>query len=309
MLRSGLATVVAISPRASAAPGLTRWDMPVTGVSQIGGATRPFRRRVGQVMTMKAAAVPILVVAALASCVQPSHPASGPPTWKLAHGRFTVKASADAIATAAAAHVDLHGVVQRTLDLVDRRLPGPPTVIAITHDAHVIPEVGTNGFTDPRTGRVSIEFTRVGAVSFNQTLTFWLPRVLAHELDHSVRILAGPGYGNTLLDAMVSEGLADNFDTSVFPGSPQPWDVAITHDQAGTLWQQAQPMLANDSLSVIRGWLFGDGTIPRWTAYTLGYQLVAGYLARHPDTDIAAATRRTSAEILAGSGFPAASTA
>jgi uncharacterized protein YjaZ len=223
-------------------------------------------------------------------------------TWVVVHNRFTVNASADAISVAAGAHVNLRDLVQRTLMAVDQRLPGPAATIQITHNHAVIHQVGTNGYTYPN-GLVTVQFDRVTLVSIEQTLTFWLPRAIAHELNHSVRITAGPGYGATLLDSMVSEGLADNFDTSVFPGPTQPWDNALTSDQAAALWQHAKGSLADSDPSTRRAWLFGGGNIPVWTGYTLGFRLVAGYLQRHPGIDGAAATRLTADEIQAGSGM------
>ena len=48
-------------------------------------------------------------------------------------------------------------------------------------------------------------------------------RMLAHELHHSSR-WDGPGYGDTLGAALVTEGLAGHFAQEAFGGQPEPWE-------------------------------------------------------------------------------------
>ena len=49
-------------------------------------------------------------------------------------------------------------------------------------------------------------------------------RTLVHELHHLIR-WDGPGYGKTLGEALVSEGLAGHFVLQVLGGKPDPWDA------------------------------------------------------------------------------------
>ena len=45
-------------------------------------------------------------------------------------------------------------------------------------------------------------------------------------------IRTGPGYGITLAEALVTEGLADHFVAEAFPDTPpQPWDHALSAEQ------------------------------------------------------------------------------
>jgi len=85
-------------------------------------------------------------------------------------------------------------------------------------------------------------------------LTVQLRRTLAHELDHAARVTAGPGYGSTLLDVMVSEGLADNFATSLYRGSRHPWTHALSARDEHRLWQRAQQHLYEISSGARRSW-------------------------------------------------------
>jgi uncharacterized protein YjaZ len=58
---------------------------------------------------------------------------------------------------------------------------------------------------------------------------------MAHEVNHSARILGGPGFGITLLPQIITEGIATAFDQAAFPGPPDPWTQAITRAQECTL--------------------------------------------------------------------------
>ncbi|MFC3060475.1 DUF2268 domain-containing putative Zn-dependent protease, partial [Paenirhodobacter populi] len=106
-----------------------------------------------------------------------------------------------------------------------------------------------------------------------------LERMLAHALHHSAR-WDGPGYGRTLGAALVSEGLAGHFAQEVFGKGPEPWEslpvsVLRTHiPRAFHEW--AYEGYAHEA------WFFGSPDFPRWLGYSLGYQLVARYLASHP---------------------------
>jgi hypothetical protein len=51
-------------------------------------------------------------------------------------------------------------------------------------------------------------------------------RQVAHEVHHCLR-MAGPGYGDTLGEALVSEGLAGRFVGRLFGSPPEPWERAV----------------------------------------------------------------------------------
>jgi hypothetical protein len=112
----------------------------------------------------------------------------------------------------------------------------------------------------------------------------YFARTLAHELHHCLRY-GGPGYGRTLGEALVSEGLADHFDCQAHGGDGQPWNHALTPQQWRPLLQRAEAALS-DPLYDHDAWFFGAGgaeVLPRWAGYTIAYHLVAAYLDAHPD--------------------------
>lgn len=121
-----------------------------------------------------------------------------------------------------------------------------------------------------------------------------LPPVAAHELHHNVR-WRGPGYGTTLLENMVSEGLADHFAIELLGGSIRPWSNAFPRDQTDDYLARALPELDSTTFD-FRAWFFGIGSeLPPWVGYTLGYRLVEGYKAANPGRS-AASLVDTSAE-------------
>ena len=170
----------------------------------------------------------------------------------------------------------------------------------------MIPPTGTDGFSSPETGLITVGFGSAPQTSPGRTLRFWLPRMLSHEVDHSVRILAGPGAARSLLQQAISEGISSAFDLAAFPGPPNPWDRAISRSQECTLWKQAQPLLGDTGL--YDQWMFGGGGVPHWTAFTIGYDIVRGYLHYHPGTTWAALNAASASAILAGSHYQPCST-
>jgi hypothetical protein len=120
-------------------------------------------------------------------------------------------------------------------------------------------------------------------------------RVLAHEFHHCLRH-AGAGYGATLAEALVSEGLADHFDREIHGGEGQIWNHALKAEQWPVLLRRAAQSLRMPCYSH-KLWFFGTrpdrttvaacGAVgangyPRWAGYTIGYHLVGAYLGAHP---------------------------
>jgi uncharacterized protein YjaZ len=100
-----------------------------------------------------------------------------------------------------------------------------------------------------------------------------------------------------LLDALVSEGLADHFSVEVTGEDAPPWAVALTHEQLAAMSARAREEYDNSRYDH-RAWFFGseESAIPRWTGYSLGFQLMGDYLERHPTTRASALTTMSSAD-------------
>lgn len=107
-----------------------------------------------------------------------------------------------------------------------------------------------------------------------------LSPTLAHEIHHAMRRRA-IGYGSTLLQAVVSEGLADQFSIEVSPDYDPPWTRALTEEELA-IW--IPEVLARSTGSYSHPeWFFGSGSVPYWTGYAVGFELVRLFLEGHPD--------------------------
>ena len=129
-----------------------------------------------------------------------------------------------------------------------------------------------------------------------------LSRTLAHEIHHCLRFAAA-GYGRTLGEALVSEGLADHFDREANGGAGQIWNHTLTPAEWSAVVSLAEPVLAASRYNHLT-WFFGGQTssgdpIPRWTGYTLGYHLIGAYLDLHPAARPSRIAGVLAAEVLA----------
>jgi hypothetical protein len=224
-----------------------------------------------------------MLVTLMAGCTSGS-PGRQPTTAVTEHpagGRFTVVLTSGANRRADAAHVDLPRLVTEVLDRVNTLLPGPQ--VSITVDdlsaSALVPETGTAGHTNLVSGDVIVGFGATPQIGADTAMRTWLPQTLSHELDHSIRILTGPGFGTTLLQMTITEGLASMFEEAASPGPPNPPGHALNPSQECTLWKRAQPLLDHEGL--YQQWMFGGEGIPRWTAYTIGYDIVSSYRRHH----------------------------
>lgn len=156
------------------------------------------------------------------------------------------------------------------------------TITILDKPQWAIPELGLSGYaTDGNHVDIYLDSQYP---DLERTIKKELPRTLAHELHHAIR-WRNPGYGKTLFEAMISEGLADHFDLEVWGGEARPWNLALNEAEQARLFALARPEYLNNFYNE-SDWFFGneDRSIPRWTGYTLGYTMVHAYLADHPQT-------------------------
>jgi uncharacterized protein YjaZ len=163
---------------------------------------------------------------------------------------------------------------------VSAAMPISGVTFTVTPDrARAIGGYGVGGFTPSGTSiEIAIDpaFPDLGAV-----LPERLRYIAAHELHHARR-WRGPGYGRTLLEAMVSEGMADRFAVELLRVPAAPWSEAIPRADTPAWIERARPELDSAVYDHDR-WFFGaSATVPRWTGYTLGFRLIEAYQASHP---------------------------
>lgn len=145
-------------------------------------------------------------------------------------------------------------------------------VVLTVNAASVVPELGIGGYA-PTAHLIEIPIDP----KHPKLLENWreeLVITLAHELHHAKR-WRGVGYGKTLLEAMVSEGLAMHFETQI---TTKVSEYAAPVENMSALWQYAQYELSGPY--DFKAWFYGseDRSIPSWTGYSIGYELVRRFL-------------------------------
>lgn len=160
-----------------------------------------------------------------------------------------------------------------------------------------IPELGLGGHTlNPNYISISIDPEKSSLKSFFKDE---LIDTLAHEFHHVARWRA-VGYGETLLEAIVSEGLADCFANEITGRSElHLWSKALNKKQINFFLNEAKKEFNNKKYSH-QDWFFGSKNkkIPRWTGYSLGYYLVKEYLEKHPNESGASLYKINSKEFI-----------
>lgn len=108
-----------------------------------------------------------------------------------------------------------------SLEIIKSKIPLSNVDIVFYDNPYgVIPHLGTGAHTlNPHLVCISLD---PAFPHFEKTIKEETVRTLAHELHHCVRWQT-IGYGKTLLEAMISEGLADHFDIEITKKEPQAW--------------------------------------------------------------------------------------
>ena len=157
-----------------------------------------------------------------------------------------------------------------------------PIDVVVKPSVHVIPEKGHLGYA-PEPGVVFVSVDPNSPV-FRANSDRSFERMFAHELHHVAR-WDGPGYGGSLGQALVSEGLAGFFAREVCGGAPEPWEGLSLSEIRRYIPRAERDWDSPNYDHAV--WFFGHGTLPRWLGYSMGHQLIARFLSEHPGTTAA----------------------
>jgi uncharacterized protein YjaZ len=167
-----------------------------------------------------------------------------------------------------------------SVSTIARWLELPAVDIVVRVDANgVLPELGVGGRAESA-DRISVAIDPQ-SIHFETQFEAGFKRLLAHELHHCTR-WSGPGYGRTLAEALISEGLACMFETEIDPGDPPFYARALSEGQLSELLVRAEAERMHEAYDHV-AWFFGSASkgIPRHAGYSLGYELVARHIQRH----------------------------
>lgn len=177
---------------------------------------------------------------------------------------------------------ELEGHIRSTalevIPKIEERISLPHVDVVIEDNPKgAIPETGVGGYA--KTAHILVVSIDPKS-AYIQNLQDEIKSTLAHELHHCARMNL-IGYGETLLEALVSEGLADHFDIEVNGNNPKPWSTALPEDALEKVAEKAKPEFNNSHYNH-SAWFFGsqENQIPRWAGYSLGFHLVKNYLTK-----------------------------
>ncbi|WP_371706252.1 DUF2268 domain-containing putative Zn-dependent protease [Paracoccus sp. Arc7-R13] len=156
-------------------------------------------------------------------------------------------------------------------------LPLLPLDVVVRSGKLVIPEKGHVGYAPD--ARVIFLTVDPNNPALRENAHVSLQRMFVHELHHAAR-WNGPGYGSTLGEALVTEGLAGHFAQEVYGGPTEPWesvDPEMVRDCAKQALKEWEASNYGHS-----AWFYGAGNLPRWIGYSLGFQLVSRFLSANP---------------------------
>lgn len=158
-------------------------------------------------------------------------------------------------------------------------LPVQNVDVVVQAGKRVIPETGIGGFSP--SGEVVYITIDPDHPNFPSVLETEFLATVGHELHHCARH-TGPGYGHTLGEALVTEGLATNFEAELRGGKAPFYACAVQGADLESLAQRARPELRSSKYDH-RAWFFGSAArgFPRYSGYSLGFSIVAAYISRH----------------------------
>ncbi|MBX4199061.1 DUF2268 domain-containing protein [Candidatus Parcubacteria bacterium] len=168
--------------------------------------------------------------------------------------------------------------IKKIQSKVEPELPLPEVdVVIAASPEQTIPEIGVGGHA--YTKHLIEIYINPEFENIDKTLEAAMLGTAAHEAHHVARINT-VGYGKTLLEACVSEGLASHFEMECASTPPRPWDKALSDEELENLRKIAQNQYnSNYNHS---DWFFGneDKNFPRWGGYSLGFDIVNKYMSK-----------------------------
>lgn len=193
---------------------------------------------------------------------------------------------------------DIQSITKFAVAQTAKHIPLHETTIRILDNPQrVIPEHAHSGWTH---SAEKVRITLNPKFPDKEKLLYEeLPRSVSHELHHAVRTKALPDEPETLGAALISEGLAVQFETEVWGGKPSAWATALTEEQIFALLDIVVAEIGNEKYNHAR-WFFGTENLPRWGGYAIGMYLVREYLRLHPGETAASLVSTPSTVILDG---------
>lgn len=156
---------------------------------------------------------------------------------------------------------------------------------------------GSTGYT------VSAEtmFIFINPKSINlKTINNTIKKTFVHEYNHAARIMYFPKINSmSLLDNLVFEGLADNFQKMVIKGSKvPPWSMSLSRNEAKIIFNEIIEKIQSKKESNFFELFFENKNYPLWAGYSIGYYIVDSFLKNNSNNEWKEIVKLKSVDIL-----------
>ncbi len=152
-------------------------------------------------------------------------------------------------------------------------------VRVLVFPSKTIPRIGMSGAA-PDTKHIYILLDPAHP-KFDEAITTHIVQTIPHEYHHTLRYRA-IGYNNSLLESMITEGLACHFAIEACKIDTPFYCKALSEEQYRE-WKSKAEKIWFDKEYDYMEWFVGlKNTIPPNTGYTIGFILVSDYLKKHP---------------------------
>ncbi len=148
-------------------------------------------------------------------------------------------------------------------------------VVLILDAEKTIPELGIGGNYRKEYNCISI-YIDPEHKHIQENYAEEILKSFAHEYIHATREQKIPWENCTLLEALISEGLAQNFEFEITGKKPL-YASSLSETEILENFKKSE-LLLNETNFDYSEWFFGSGTeIKKWTGYALGFWLVEKY--------------------------------
>lgn len=163
-----------------------------------------------------------------------------------------------------------------------------------------IPETGEGGYAPSKDWfHLYIDPTR-NKSELNKIINNIIPATVYHEVNHISR-WENTGYGSSLFDAIVTEGLATVFADEQWEKYKAPWNNYSKKEIVKLINLLKKRKKSNDKNYNHDEWFYGTGELPRWTGYKLGSYIIKSF--RNNNMEWKEILKLSTKEILKKSGI------
>ena len=139
-----------------------------------------------------------------------------------------------------------------------------------------IPETGEGGYAASKDWfHVYIDAAK-RKNDLNRIIEKIIPGTIYHEMNHVAR-WQHTGFGSTLLEVMITEGLASVFAKEQWKSGKDPWSGYSKKELNNLLDIFKQRKKSNDATYNHEEWFYGTGKLPRWIGYKIGSYIIKAF--------------------------------